>query len=274
MLSLVAGARSMRTIVSPTCTPARCAGPARSETTTKPRVDGSTLIADAGVCRRRLLPHELVVARREVRGVRIAERRDDLVDRAELQHGGGHRPVVRARRAPPAPGRRRVGIATGEVARLPSRQPVADDERPGEGEPGNQRGSGGAASGPREHSARAAGDWLDLEEAAEREAGAGRAEQEPGARASASAFSANGRAWTSDPPLRCGRIDGRATSLPTHEQDHREERAAEAAEQALEHERPADEPVRRPDELHHLDLTAPREDRESDRVRDQERARQ
>ena len=33
----------------------------------------------------------------------------------------------------------------------------------------------------------------------------------------------------------------------------------------------ADEPVRRADELHHLDLAAPREDREPDRVRDQDR---
>ena len=47
--------------------------------------------------------------------------------------------------------------------------------------------------------------------------------------------------------------------------------AAEPAEQPLDHERAADEPVRRADELHHLDLAAPREDREPDRVRDQQR---
>ncbi len=49
------------------------------------------------------------------------------------------------------------------------------------------------------------------------------------------------------------------------------ERAGDAAEQPLDHERAAHEPVRRADELHHLDLTPPREDREPDRVRDQER---
>ena len=48
---------------------------------------------------------------------------------------------------------------------------------------------------------------------------------------------------------------------------------ADAAEQPLEHERAADEPVRRADELHHLDLASPREDREPDRVRDQQRRR-
>ncbi len=55
------------------------------------------------------------------------------------------------------------------------------------------------------------------------------------------------------------------------EQEHRGERAHEAREDALEHERPADVPVRGADELHHLDLAAPREDREPDRVRDQDR---
>jgi hypothetical protein len=57
MLSLVAGTWSIRTIVSPTRTPARSAGPrARSEITTKPCRDGSTLIpmpeyVDAVSCR-------------------------------------------------------------------------------------------------------------------------------------------------------------------------------------------------------------------------------
>ena len=48
---------------------------------------------------------------------------------------------------------------------------------------------------------------------------------------------------------------------------------ASPQKQALDHERAADEPVRRADELHHLDLTASREDREPDRVRDQQRRR-
>ena len=59
--------------------------------------------------------------------------------------------------------------------------------------------------------------------------------------------------------------------LAHEEQDHGEQRPDQAADQALEHERTADEPVRGPDELHHLDLAASREDREPDRVRDQDR---
>src|SRR5829696_760535 len=53
--------------------------------------------------------------------------------------------------------------------------------------------------------------------------------------------------------------------LAQEEQDDGEQGADKAAEQPLEHERPADEPVRRPDELHHLDLASPGEDREADR---------
>ena len=58
--------------------------------------------------------------------------------------------------------------------------------------------------------------------------------------------------------------------LAEDQQDHGADRPGESAEQALEHERPAHEPVRRADELHHLDLTPAREDRETDRVRDQQ----
>ena len=60
---------------------------------------------------------------------------------------------------------------------------------------------------------------------------------------------------------------------PQQQQDERPDRSAEPREQPLDHERPADEPVRRPHELHDLDLAAPREDREPDRVRDQQRRR-
>src|SRR5436189_5389171 len=49
--------------------------------------------------------------------------------------------------------------------------------------------------------------------------------------------------------------------LAEDEEQDREQRPAEAAEETLDHERAADEPVRRADELHHLDLTPPREDR-------------
>src|SRR5215211_4344796 len=43
-------------------------------------------------------------------------------------------------------------------------------------------------------------------------------------------------------------------------------RAEQTHDEALDHERPADEPVGRPDEPHHLDLAAPGVDREPDRV--------
>src|SRR5688572_21524421 len=60
--------------------------------------------------------------------------------------------------------------------------------------------------------------------------------------------------------------------LLRQEQEHdRDDRARQAADDALEHEGRADEPVRRADELHHLDLTTAREDGEADRVRDQDR---
>ena len=57
------------------------------------------------------------------------------------------------------------------------------------------------------------------------------------------------------------------------QQDDRRDRAEQPAEQPFEHERPAHEPVRRTDELHHLDLTASGEDRQADRVSDQQRRR-
>src|SRR5579862_3439015 len=61
--------------------------------------------------------------------------------------------------------------------------------------------------------------------------------------------------------------------LADDEQDDGEHRADDALEEPFEHERAADEPVRRTHELHHLDLAPPREDRQPDRVRDQEHGR-
>ena len=92
-------------------------------------------------------------------------------------------------------------------------------------------------------------------------------------RAAASALSAKASACTSEPLAAADvRQDRRQRDrLAEHEQDHGERRADEPADEPFEHERPADEPVRRADELHHLDLPPPREDREPDRVRDQER---
>src|SRR4029450_13768311 len=113
---------------------------------------------------------------------------------------------------------------------------------------------------------------LHPQEAAEREAGAGCTEQQP-----------HRHQDQRDRPER-ERLDPRAAVEPRddrgqrdllaqEEQDDREDRAAEPADQPLEHERPATEPVRGADELHHLDLTTSGEDRESDRVRDQDRRR-
>ena len=135
---------SMRTIVSPTCTPARSAGPGRSETTTRPCGDGSTLMPMPGIRRRGLLPHELVVGRREVRGVRIAERRDDLVDRAELQHLLRHRPVVVRARAPRAPGRR--GSGSRRASSRDSTRTADSRRRRARRGRGRQRGEAGSAA--------------------------------------------------------------------------------------------------------------------------------
>ena len=88
-----------------------------------------------------------------------------------------------------------------------------------------------------------------------------------------SAVSPNESACTSSVVSMCPRIAGSAISLPSRSSKTAASEPDEAAEQALEHERAAHEPVRRADELHHLDLAAAGEDREPDRVRDQEHRR-
>src|SRR4051794_33401760 len=50
--------------------------------------------------------------------------------------------------------------------------------------------------------------------------------------------------------------------LREQQDEHGDQRPAQSHDQPLDHERSADEPVRRTDELHHLDLAPPREDRE------------
>ena len=116
----------------------------------------------------------------------------------------------------------------------------------------------------------------DLEEAAQRQPGAERRRgSEARSPSRISAVSGNASACTSGSLVErvcrgspAARSPCRASRKTTASSD-----AAEPAEQALDHERAADEPVRRADELHHLDLTPPREDREPDRVRDQQRRR-
>ena len=60
----------------------------------EPARRGQHAHADAGVPRRGRLPEQRVVDRREIGGVRIAERRDHPVDRSELEHRRRHGPVV------------------------------------------------------------------------------------------------------------------------------------------------------------------------------------
>src|SRR5262245_38928491 len=111
----------------------------------------------------------------------------------------------------------------------------------------------------REH-ATPAPPWLDLEEAAEREAGAEGPEEQPCAEERQRVQGERERVDVGAAPD--VRQDRRQRDLLAEdEQQHGEEGASEAAEQSLEHERPADEPVRRADELHDLDLPSPGEDR-------------
>src|SRR5690348_4972223 len=108
----------------------------------------------------------------------------------------------------------------------------------------------------------------DLEETANRQPGAEGAEGEAGAEHDQDVQAKGPRVDVGS----AGQVDLRHEHGPAEdEQDHRQHGPAEPAQQALDHEGPAHEPVRRADELHHLDLPAPREDREPDRVRDEQR---
>ena len=68
----------------------------------------------------------------------------------------------------------------------------------------------------------------------------------------------NASACTSASSWMCPRICGIAISRLDEQQQDRRDRAGQPREHALEHERPADVPVRRADELHHLDLAPAR----------------
>ena len=83
--------------------------------------------------RRRLLAEEPVVDRPEIRGVRVAERREHLPDRAEVEHGRRDRPVVAlGERLPHLVDDARDGDGRGGAVAL--REPVSDRERPDEHE--------------------------------------------------------------------------------------------------------------------------------------------
>ena len=89
--------------------------------------------ADAGVVRRRLLAEEPVVGRAEIRGVGVAERREHLPDRAEVEHGGRDRAVVAlGERLPHLVDDAGDGDGRGGAAAL--REPVSERERPDEHE--------------------------------------------------------------------------------------------------------------------------------------------
>ena len=89
------------------------------------------------------------------------------------------------------------------------------------------------------------------------------------------ATTGNAHAWTSSSAslIVSLKISGQRELATEEQEDDGEHAADEATDQAFEHERAPDEPVRRADELHHLDLATTREDGEPDRVRDQDRGR-
>src|SRR3954470_8930637 len=119
---------------------------------------------------------------------------------------------------------------------------------------------------------RATSGSLDLEEAAQRQARAHGAQQKTRAEQRECVEREGQRVHVGAFAAADVRQDRRQRDrLPEHEQDHGKRRPDEPADKTLEHEGAADEPVRRADELHHLDLTSSREDREPDRVRDQQR---
>ena len=112
----------------------------------------------------------------------------------------------------------------------------------------------------------------DLEEAAERQPGAERRRGASRRRAGSAPLSSNGQRVHVARPRRASGSAAQHELLARARAGCTASTApAKPAEQPFDHERPADEPVRRADELHHLDLASPREDREPDRVRDQQR---
>ena len=103
---------------------------------------------------------------------------------------------------------------------------------------------------------------LDVEEAAQRERRS-RARRARGPSRAGSARSAGTRARARRGRSRARCAGSRAARSPCRARGRTPRAAAPPSphEQALDHERAADEPVRRADELHHLDLTPSREDR-------------
>src|SRR5947199_3779118 len=111
----------------------------------------------------------------------------------------------------------------------------------------------------------------DSEEAADGQAGAGRTEQQAG-RDQDHRIQREREGIDVAPGVERPRVQERRQRdlLAQDEEDDRSYRPGRPADEPFEHERTAHEPVRRADELHHLDLAPAREDRQPDRVRDQQ----
>ena len=190
-------------------------------------------------------------------------------------------PSARSTRARPRPGRttaRSPGCEVAEPLRVEHDRHagrevrLADDQLAAAADLDDDTRLGGTIRHPARLRVRRAAPRLDPEEAAHRQPGAERAEARGPSRAG-SAPSAGTRARARRGRSRARCAGSRAARSPCRGRGRSTASSgpAEPAEQALDHERTADEPVRRADELHHLDLTASREDREPDRVRDQQR---
>src|SRR5918999_1636404 len=167
-------------------------------------------------------------------------------------------PSTCSSRARPRPGRTTASSPTSMSPR-PRRSSTS-------GTPGAKNGSP-TTSLPRRWISTTSGS--DLEETAERKAGAGGAEDEPDRDQDERVQLERDRVHAGarvEPPEDRRQRD----FLPEYEQEDGRDRTRQAAEKTLEHERAAHEPVRRTDELHHFDLTPPGEDREANRVRDQQ----
>src|SRR4051794_20551828 len=100
----------------------------------------------------------------------------------------------------------------------------------------------------------------NLQELAQGQAGAAGAEREPDCEQDPAVQPERHRVHA----RRAQRVRQRIHDRHLREQqdEHGDQRPAQSHDQPLDHERSADEPVRRTDELHHLDLAPPREDRE------------
>src|SRR5438045_4132272 len=168
-------------------------------------------------------------------------------------------PSTRSSFALPRPGRT-TARSPGQASPLPRLSSTS-------GTPGVKYGSP-TKSLPRRATSTTTGS--DLEETPNRKPGARSAEQQASGKD-------DQRVQAEGPGVHVGLVQvdhGAEEKRPSeHEQHDRDDGPGETAEQPFDHERPAHEPVGRADELHHLDLAPPGDDRGPDRVGDDERRR-